>query len=505
VPTVIDSLVLELGLDPSKFTRGAQESMRQLRTFEEQAVRSARGTETAVNKVVGTLDTLRRGFLGGLAAIVGGFGFKHFIDNVANLDAATGRLAHTMDMSVRDVSAWQGGMKQAGGTAEGASAALAGLSGEMNRFQLTGQSQMLGVLSRLGISLYDQNRNLKTSGQLWLELSDAISGMDPAAAKAFLQMIPGANQEMINFALMGRLAMEQYIKNAREAGTATDESTQAAKRYQAAVGQVDNAWTNLWRNVVTTSAGFLSGTMNAATSILAQITNAPGAREAAARSRLEDASGMVGLENWLRGKLGMAPMGVSSEQRTAGLELLGARMQAARAPAAAASASAHWENFLSGLSFLETSHTGAPSTQSSARGFFQFTSATRRDAIGAGIPDPAVGDYGAQRRATEQFIRRFHPDAAAALDRGDFSAAVGMLNQRWPSLPGGSQATQSAGRYATFREELRGGGPRPPGAGTTVSIGTINIQTQATDAPGIARDIGGAIDRGVTAGAANHN
>lgn len=458
---VVDELVLSLGLDPTKFSQGAQEQLRQLRGFEDQAVQTGKAIENQQQRLFGLISTIRREALGGLALFFGGRGLVEMIQHVTSLDASTFRLAKTMDMSAGEVSVWQGAIKQAGGTAEGANSALAGLSAEMSRFQLTGESQMLPVLSRLGISLYDQNRNLKSSGQLWLELADAVRGMDPREAAAFLQMIPGANQEMINFALLGRRAMEQYLESARQAGVTTAESAQQALEYQRALGLVDTAATNLGRTLLTALGPALTGTMNAFGNVLKMLSGAPGAREAEARTELLDARGEIHLENWLRSWVGMAPVESTERSRAALRAVFAAHRRANRAAAGAPGMGENWENFLSGLSFLETSQTGAPSQTSSARGFFQFTRDTAADAVGAGIPDPRFGTYAAQADATMQFIRRFHPDAAAAIERGDFASAIASLRGRWPSLPGGSQP-QTAARYQTFASELLGGGPRPP-------------------------------------------
>jgi hypothetical protein len=155
-----------------------------------------------------------------------------------------------MNMSTAEVGAWQGAIKQVGGSSESAVGALAGLSGEMNRFMLTGQSSMLPVLSRLGISLFDQNRNLKTAGQLWLDIAKAVEGMDPAKATAFLSMIPGANNDMVNLLLKGPRAVEAYLEAARKAGTASKESGDQAEVFQRSLGRLGDAATNAGRAVM---------------------------------------------------------------------------------------------------------------------------------------------------------------------------------------------------------------------------------------------------------------
>ena len=188
----------------------------------------------------------------------------------------------------------------------------------------------------------------------------------------------------------------------------------------------------------------------------------------------------------------------------------------------------NWNRFLSGLSYLETSQTNARATAGhSAAGFFQFQPATAERAKSAGIADPRFGDYEAQAGATMDFIKHFHPAAAAAIERGDFSAAAADLRGEWPSLPGGSQQ-QSAERYRTFEEVLRGRSPRPvlgfdgtgasaaapaitgsaSGAGGTVNnefnIGEVNVNApNAKDTPSSFREIEPALKRSITAASAN--
>jgi len=148
--------------------------------------------------------------------------------------------------------------------------------------------------------------------------------------------------------------------------------------------------------------------------------------------------------------------------------------------------SSNWSNFLAGLSYLESNQRNVPASPGhSASGYFQFQPETAADAIKAGLPDPREGNYADQSDATSQFIRRFNPKAAAAIDAGDFDTASSLLRGRWPSLPGGDQA-QSSSRYQTFNQELRGGGPRP--SVTITNHITVNVPP-GTDANTIANKV----------------
>lgn len=251
MPTVIDSFVITLGLDPAQFTAGQRELMDNLRKMQEQAEKGGKEIESQGKKFGDYFSTVKREALGALAIFVGGRGIKEFVGYMTGLDAATARVGHTMNISAREVSAWQGAIEQNGGSAESATGALAGLSGEMNKFMLTGQTSMLPVLNTLDISLIDVNKKLKTSDQLLLDIADRIKGMDPARAAAMLSMVPGMNQDMLNLLIQGRAEVEAYLAAARAAGGTTAESAAAAKKYQESLALLSREATNTSRVLLT--------------------------------------------------------------------------------------------------------------------------------------------------------------------------------------------------------------------------------------------------------------
>ena len=114
--------------------------------------------------------------------------------------------------------------------------------------------------------------------------------------------------------------------------------------------------------------------------------------------------------------------------------------------------------YLDGISFLETTQNVNEANIPNAgnTGFFQLNQSDATRAINAGLPDPRVGTYEQQAAATWQYIQMFKPQAAAAIESGDFNTATNELNNFWVSLPGGSQATQLPSRYTEFTGILQG-------------------------------------------------
>lgn len=518
MPTVIDSLVLELGLDPAKFTQGQRDALNSLRQMQQESVAGGKQVEEQTRRIGNLLTDFRRQAVQTISVFLGGMGIKEFTSYVTNLDATTARLGKTMNMSASDVGVWQGAIKQAGGSTEGANAALAGLSGEMNRFMLTGQSAMLPVLSRLGISLLDQNRNLKTSGQLWLDIAESIQGMDTAKATAFLSMIPGATQDMINFALLGPSKMREYLEAARQAGTTTKESAEEAIKYQRALALLDQSATNLGRTLVTNLAPALIATLDAMRKFIAGPSD----------ETKKDTARILGIksdEPTIWEKMVSRLTGLPVKGRQYHLGTSGPIEGTPVAPSAAPSPPA-------GPPGASRTPSTVPLSEAAVEAII------RREAAANGIdPDQAVRVWSSEGRRTytgdrgssfgpfqlhyggvapgmmqtglgDEFTRRTGLDAR---DPSTLEAQIKFSMKEvarggwgpWKGWKGDPWAGVAPGARAAAFEGAGGRGGATGGGAPNVTIGTITVNTQATDAGGIAKEIGPALRREITAGSAN--
>ena len=261
MPTVVDELVVSFGLDPSKFNEGQKSAMQNLRNLQEQSIKSGKEVEASSAKTIKYFESVKRGALMVGAAVFGGTEAKKIIDGITGMDASTGRLAKTVNMSTEELSAWQGAIKRVGGTSESATATIQGLSGALNQFALTGQGPFLGVMGMLKIDPYDKNRKFKETGEILLEIADSVQKLnasDPALAAATLAMIPGMNQDSINLMINGRKRTEELLDASRRAGTTTRESAKAAREYQEATADLDQSTQSLSRSLVTLLAPALS-------------------------------------------------------------------------------------------------------------------------------------------------------------------------------------------------------------------------------------------------------
>ncbi len=237
MPTVIDTLVLELGLDPAKFTAGQRQTMDSLRQMQQQLEKGGKEIDAQGQKTQQFFSTLKTQALGFTAAFLGGRGVKEFVQFVTHADAAVGKLAYTTNMTAKDVSTWQGVLRQAGGTAENASATLQGLTDKLATFALTGQGDFLPIFNAMGISMKNANGEMKTAGELLFDINHAVQGMDPARARALMLGL-GFDPATINSMLLGEKALRGIYDQAAKNARVSKESAEAATK----LGQT---WDNL--------------------------------------------------------------------------------------------------------------------------------------------------------------------------------------------------------------------------------------------------------------------
>jgi hypothetical protein len=261
MPNVIDSLVLELGLDSSKFTQSQKDALAALRKFEEQSVRSGKTAEAQGARFESFFKKLKLEALALAAGLLGAKGIKDFVTNVTTLDASVGRASKTLNMGTRELSAWQGVARQTGSTNEAMTGTLQGLTDEMNKIAVGIPSNILPVLNYLQIDFRKANGDLKTAGELMFDLNRAVQGMDPARARVVLSQL-GIPPDVINTLLLGRDSLRTLYDEQVRIGLITKEDADRAIELQGAWNKAATAATALGRVIVNDLSPYLTSALN---------------------------------------------------------------------------------------------------------------------------------------------------------------------------------------------------------------------------------------------------
>lgn len=262
--TVIDELVVVLGLDPKDFDRGRKKAG-------EDFLKYKKDTESQAKDMGEFFSQLRGNVLALYAAFTAGKGIKEFVSSVITTDATVGRLAYTLDQQIERLSAWRGAAVLTGGTADGITASIQGLVSQFQTFSLTGESSVIPYFRALGVDIADANGKMRDTGDILLDLSDKLHGMDPARAAAFGQAL-GFDQGTINLLIQGRSAVQGMLDEQKKLGVITKEDAAAGMAMQKSIAELDQASTTAGRTILTILAPALIAVLNAVRDVTVWLT-----------------------------------------------------------------------------------------------------------------------------------------------------------------------------------------------------------------------------------------
>ena len=233
--TVIDSLLIELGLDTSKFDAAQKKSVEELRKFDEQAQKTAKNTQQGAKNTGDGFAKTRDALLSLGIALVGFKGFTQFVGNMTTGNAALGRNANLLSMSARELDAWGGVLKSVGGDLESFQSSVQAMQQGIANIKL-GDSAILTPLARLGaLNAVDLNKGTVDI----YKLSDALKAFREANGEQLTYSLAqqiGLSKEMFMVMEQGSDAVRKlYNENYKLSGI-TEQNTKEAQKFQAQLG-----------------------------------------------------------------------------------------------------------------------------------------------------------------------------------------------------------------------------------------------------------------------------
>jgi hypothetical protein len=253
VATVIDALIVTLGLDPANFTQGQKEAVKSLKKTEDEAARTAKELEARGKQAAQFFSQIKNQAIALFAAFTAGEGVKSFVQNMVEGDAAVGRLAKNVGMTVDALSAWQGVADRAGGSAAGMAGSIKNLSGQMQKLALTGTSDIIPFLTAAHVNLSQFFDATTPMAEKLLLISDALQGMDPAKAQA-LGAGMGLDEGTINVLMQGRAAVMALLAEQEKLGHANAASAESSMKLKSAWSALGQSSANLGRNLLSSAA-----------------------------------------------------------------------------------------------------------------------------------------------------------------------------------------------------------------------------------------------------------
>lgn len=232
--TIIDSLLVKLGLDSSEFSTGKNKVDKGLKDTGAEADKTGAKLKKTGKDGAEGFENVAKSATKFLAIIGGTMAVKRFIEQTVESSAALDRLSQNLSANVSTVSAWSNAAELAGGSASGLQGTMDMLSKSQTELQLTGQSGLIPYFSALGLSLADTQGKAKPVNDLLLDLSDRFSKMDRTTANNMGRMM-GLDQGTMQLLLKGRSEVELMIKRQKEFGAVTKKQAEESSRLKLAM------------------------------------------------------------------------------------------------------------------------------------------------------------------------------------------------------------------------------------------------------------------------------
>ena len=265
MPTVIDSLLIELGLDSSKFNSGQKKAVEQLQKFDEANTKSNKNATQGAKELDLNLGKIRNSLIAIGTAVVGVSGFREFANQMIFGNAALGRTSALLGMNARDLDAWGKAAEVFGGDAKGVQASIQALEGGLAKFALgRGGEEVVTGLAQLGVTAKDGKVDL-------IELSNALKRVkDTMGAQSALTIGSslGLDQGTLQMLMEGGDAVQVLHDKFYALSGVTDQNIDDAQKLAAAWAESKQAGSALAQTIFSDLAPAMKFAVEGMTSIM---------------------------------------------------------------------------------------------------------------------------------------------------------------------------------------------------------------------------------------------
>lgn len=231
--TVIDSLIVKLGLDSTDFRRGEKQVDQGLEQTRKRAERTGKQVQQSGKEAAEFFNQMRGAALRFFAVLTVGRGLSDFTRTIVQTGAQLDRMAKNFGTSTDRLSRWTAAVKINGGTAEGFLGTMQGLSSALTELKLTGTTGILPYLQALGVSVADATGKARPLEEILGDIGAKLQAM-PNREDAFnIGRSLGIDDATINLLLKGRVEVEKLL--AAQKGYSEEDARrarEAAERWE---------------------------------------------------------------------------------------------------------------------------------------------------------------------------------------------------------------------------------------------------------------------------------
>ncbi|PXW42174.1 hypothetical protein DET57_114166 [Klebsiella oxytoca] len=231
--TVIDSLIVTLGLDSSKFSQGRKNVSDDMSKMRKDSEQTAKKMDEHGKQAASFFSRIRTELIALTGLALTFQGFKNFVSQTANNLSQLGYASQTLGMSAKELDAWEKSFSRFGATSQQVRGAMSSLQNDLAVMRNKGpiSDSLINLTGRLGVSLQNDKGAWKSVGDIYTELADKFQKMDAATRQMYGKDL-GMSPEMVNFLAQGSKAVSEQLDYYEKMSNATDAATKGAQRYE---------------------------------------------------------------------------------------------------------------------------------------------------------------------------------------------------------------------------------------------------------------------------------
>lgn len=223
---ILNHLWTILEIDTSKADKGISDTKKST----DDLVKEFQSAEKKGNKTFSSLTSVATKLLGAIVAAGAAAKTVSGAIALAESTADLGDMAENLDVAVEKLDMFQKAMFATGGTTQGALGDINSLTQRLGKGFKDAEGPIASTLNTLNIKLKDSHGNAKDAVDIITELSGALEGMNRPQAFAALQQLGISDPKVIENILKGRKELESLFRVEKERGLIGEKEVERARK-----------------------------------------------------------------------------------------------------------------------------------------------------------------------------------------------------------------------------------------------------------------------------------
>lgn len=229
-----------------------------------------KGLKQAEGKVSSFADRIKLGAIAKLGAFASVGLVMSQVKNLTAVADELGKIADRIGADVPKLQSWATASKLAGGSVEAFYGTAERLGSELQRIAVTGKSRLLPFFESMGVATLDATGKARDVFDVLTDVAGAVEGMDRQTSAGILKRLH-LDEGTIGLLQMGKKGMQDLIRYERELGVFQKEDTVIAANYNDAMDRLTRTMNMSFLPVMRLFAPVLTEAAKAMTSAFAFI------------------------------------------------------------------------------------------------------------------------------------------------------------------------------------------------------------------------------------------